>query len=90
MNTLHKFIATAIAALVVLAAFFILFQLNRQHKHESERLSRTLSQTVQQLKHIETRSGQLAAEHGQTGGHTGQVEEPEDDLEEPLVHRRCD
>ena len=63
MNTIQKFLATAIAALVVLAAFFILFQLNRQHKHESERLSHTLSQTVQQLKYIETRSGQLAAEN---------------------------
>jgi hypothetical protein len=63
MNTIQKFLATAIAALVVLAAFFILFRLNRQHKHESERLSRTLSQTVQQLKQIETRSGQLAAEN---------------------------
>jgi hypothetical protein len=63
MNTLHKFIATAIAALVVMAVIFILFQLNRQHIRESKRLSRTLAQTVQQLKHIETQSGQLAAEN---------------------------
>lgn len=49
---------------VIFTALFLFFMISYFDRHqETERLSHTLEQTVQQLKQVETRSGQMAAEN---------------------------
>ena len=59
MNHSIKITISVITIVVLIIALASVFD---QHK-ETKRLSRTLTQTVQQLKQVETRSGQLAAEN---------------------------
>jgi hypothetical protein len=63
MKTLRNFLLRAFALISIIALFVYLISNYRYHRKEHRRLSHALEQTVRQLKHIETRSGQLAAEN---------------------------
>ena len=59
MNFTNRILVFSAAVAALILMVIVIFN---QHR-ETERLSHTLVQTVQQLKQVETRSGQLAAEN---------------------------
>ena len=62
----HPLSRLAILVILAVVAVMVLFRMTswfRRQQEENDRLSRTLLQTVQELKVIRTRSGQLAAEN---------------------------
>ena len=71
MNYLIQILKSKTSRTIALCAFAILFfllaikltSLARKQSRENDRLSKTLAQTVQQLKEIQTQSGQLAVEN---------------------------
>ena len=71
MNYLIQILKSRTSRTIALCAFAILFfllaikltSLVRSQSRENDRLSKTLAQTVQQLKEIQTQSGQLAVEN---------------------------
>ena len=71
MNYLIQILKSRTSRTIALCAFAILFfllaikltSLVRSQTRENDRLSKTLAQTVQQLKEIQTQSGQLALEN---------------------------
>ena len=63
MSRSSKWIAFCLLAILIFLLTIKLTSLVRSQSGENYRLSKTLAQTVQQLKEIQTQSGQLAAEN---------------------------